>query len=57
MASDYFLLFKTAQAEFRAWDVLSSNAKEHVFPIVELTRGRKIPKSGKDINNRFTQPT
>lgn len=49
MASDYFLLFKTAQAEFRAWDVLSSNAKEHVFPIVELTRGRKIPKSGKDI--------
>lgn len=49
MASEYFLLFKTAQAEFRAWDVLSSGAKEHVFPIVELTRGRKIPKSGEDI--------
>lgn len=48
MASEYFLLFKTAQAEFRAWDALSPDAKRHVFPIVELTRGRKIPNSEKD---------
>jgi hypothetical protein len=50
MASEYFLLFKTAQAEFRAWEAFSSKAKERVFPIVELTRGRKIPKSGADID-------
>lgn len=46
MGSEYFLLFKTAQAEFRTWAALSPDAKQHVFPIVELTRGRKIPKSG-----------
>lgn len=49
MASEYFLLFKTAQAEFRAWDALSQHAKRSVFPIVELTRGRKIPRSGKGL--------
>lgn len=49
MASEYFLLFKTAQAEFRAWNALSADAKRRVFPIVELTRGRKIPKSGKEV--------
>ena len=49
MASEYFLLFKTAQAEFRAWEALSPDAKRHVIPIVELTRGRKIPRSGKGI--------
>lgn len=48
MASEYFLLFKTAQAEFRAWEALSPLSKKHVFPVVELTRGRKIPRSEKD---------
>lgn len=45
MASEYFLLFKTAQAEFRAWENLSQDAKQQIFPIVELTRGRKIPRA------------
>lgn len=49
MASKYHLLFKTAQAEFRTWEKISATAKKHVFPIVELTRGRKKPKSGKGI--------
>ena len=49
MASEYFLLFKSAEAEFRAWTALPVNMKQHVFPIIELTRGRKIPKTGKNI--------
>ena len=57
MASEYFLLFKTAQAEFRAWEALSQDAKQHVFPIVEMTRGRKIPKSGKDISEELWSST
>lgn len=57
MASEYFLLFKTAQAEFRAWEVLSPAAKQHVFPIVELTRGRKIPRSGKEISEELWSGT
>lgn len=48
MASDYYLLFKTAQAEFRAWNNLKPSAKSSVFPIVELTRGRKIPRADKN---------
>lgn len=49
MDSKYFLLFKTAQAEFRAWSALSAHTRRNILPIVELTRGRKIPKSGKGI--------
>lgn len=45
MESNYYLLFKTAQAEQRAWKNLSSNYKGKISPIIELTRGRKIPKS------------
>lgn len=48
MGSEYHLLFKTAQAEFRAWAALPSAAKRHIRPIVELTRGRKIPRSEKN---------
>lgn len=44
MAFDYFLLFKTAPAEYRAWGELDSGAKRKITPIIELTRGRKRPK-------------
>lgn len=50
MEARYFLLFKTAQAEFRAWRNLESEVRDQISPIVEITRGRKIPKSGKDID-------
>lgn len=48
MVSNYYLLFKTAQAEFRAWDNLYEDAKKTVKPIIELTRGRKKPRSEKN---------
>ncbi len=48
MVSKYFLLFKTAPSEFRAWANLSSEAKKNIIPIIELTRGKKIPKSDRD---------
>ncbi|MFC4346984.1 hypothetical protein ACFO5Q_03920 [Kordiimonas lipolytica] len=50
MVFNYFLLFKTAQAEFRAWDNLNDDLKPEILPIIEITRGRKIPRSGKDIH-------
>lgn len=50
MISDYCVLLKTAQAEFRCWNHLSSETKGSITPIVELTRGRKISGSGRDIN-------
>ena len=50
MASDYYLLFKTAPAEFRAWEHLSSDQKRLVCPIVELTRGRKRRGAGDDLD-------
>lgn len=40
-------MFKTAQAEFRAWGALNSEGKRHISPIIELTRGRKVPISKK----------
>jgi T4 beta protein len=49
MVSDYFLLFKTAQSEFRAWKELNKSSKSETFPIIELTRGRKISGSGEGI--------
>lgn len=48
MSENYFLLFKTADAEKRAWRNLIDARKHALFPIVELTRGRKKPKVGKD---------
>lgn len=39
---NYFLLIKTGNAEFRAWDKLAHEHKySGVTPIVELTRGKK----------------
>ncbi|MFS2325023.1 hypothetical protein U2P60_06335 [Brucella sp. H1_1004] len=49
MANEYFLLFKTAQSENRFWINFDHPHKTDVVPIVELTRGRKKPRAGKDI--------
>lgn len=45
----YYLLFKTAQAEFRAWKNIAVQYRKRIFPVVELTRGRKIRGSGAGI--------
>lgn len=52
MSKNYFLLFKTADAEKRAWKNLDDTRKKAVFPIVELTRGRKNRGAGKDKNGK-----
>lgn len=49
MANEYFLLFKTAQAEMRCWKNFQNERKNEIVPIVELTRGRKKPGSGKGV--------
>ena len=45
---NYFLLFKTADAEKRAWRNLSSKRRSAITPIVELSRGKKRRNAGKD---------
>lgn len=46
-----FLIIKTAQSEFRCWEHLSEDVRTKIIPVVELTRGRKIPKSGKGLDD------
>ena len=41
MVSNYFLLFKTAMSEFRAWRNLGDQYRNKVSVIAELTKGRK----------------
>ncbi|MES0826755.1 beta family protein [Ruegeria sp. SCP11] len=48
MDENYFLLFKTADAEKRAWRNLNSQRRSVVTPIVELSRGKKKRNAGKD---------
>lgn len=48
MSEDYFLLFKTADAEKRAWRNLAAKRRAALTPILELTRGRKLKGAGKD---------
>lgn len=45
-----YLLFKTAQAEFRCWQHLQPSLKASLIPIIEITRGRKIPKKGQGLS-------
>ena len=45
---NYFLLFKTADAEKRAWRNLSAKRRSAVTPVVELSRGKKKRNAGKD---------
>lgn len=49
MANEYFLLFKTAQAETRCWKHFEHPRKRNITPIIELTRGRKKPKMGQGV--------
>ena len=57
MASKYALLFKTASAEFRAWENLASSEKQKILPILELTRGRRSPKLSRDYKDQGVWPT
>lgn len=41
MSKKYYLLLKTAQAEFRAWRYTDSVSRNKLSPIIEVTRGRK----------------
>ncbi|MDB5589293.1 MAG: hypothetical protein JWP26_4263 [Devosia sp.] len=44
MDSDYVLMLKTAQSELRAWKNLPKSVKDHILPVVELSRGRKASR-------------
>lgn len=46
MNKNYYLLLKTGDAEFRALSNIEESTKDRFFPIIELTRGRKL--KGKD---------
>lgn len=48
MSDSYFLLIKTADAEKRAWRNLAAERRAQVFPVLELTRGKKLRGAGKD---------
>lgn len=48
MSEQYFLLLKTADAEKRAWRNLGSDRRSAIFPVLELSRGKKIRGTGKD---------
>lgn len=41
MNKDYFLVIKTGQAEIRSIEKTSRGTLEKLFPVIELTRGRK----------------
>lgn len=45
MDKKYAVVVKTGDAEFRALENLSPELKGKVLPIVEITRGRKIPET------------
>lgn len=53
MSDQYFLLLKTADAEKRAWKNLADERKASLFPILELTRGRKNRGKGKTADGRL----
>ncbi|QBY00122.1 hypothetical protein E2K80_04695 [Rhodophyticola sp. CCM32] len=52
MSENYFLLFKTADAEKRAWRNLAQERKKALFPIIELTRGKQNRGAGKDADGK-----
>lgn len=45
---NYFLIFKTGDAEIRALANTDKNVLNKITPIIELTRGRKLPSKEKD---------
>lgn len=48
VSKEYFLLIKTADAEKRAWRNLAAERRAEIFPVLELTRGKKLRGAGKD---------
>lgn len=46
--NDYYLIVKTGDAEMKALEQSSSQVLNSIIPIVELTRGRKLPSKEKD---------
>lgn len=50
MNKNYILIVKTGQAEIRAIENTSSNTLNQLFPVIELTRGRKKTlQNGKEV--------
>lgn len=45
--TDYILITKLGTAEIRAMQNMTDEVKHHVTPLIEITRGRKIPSSRK----------
>lgn len=56
MSEQYFLLLKTADAEKRAWRNLDDKRKSATFPMLELTRGRRIRGAGKGADGKSLPP-
>ena len=48
MDKKYALIVKTGESELKAVQCLSANTLSSVFPIIELTRGRKLPQKKGD---------
>ena len=46
--SDYYLIVKTAEAEMKALENSSPEVMSRITPVIELTRGRKLPSREKD---------
>lgn len=53
MNRDYFLVIKTGQAEIRAIENSSRSSLEKLFPVIELTRGRKKTLEGDTVVHPF----
>lgn len=52
MAKNYYLIVKTALSEIRAIEFTDSDVLSQIFPVIELTRGRK-KTIGKDVTYPF----
>lgn len=50
--AEYYLIVKTGDAEMRALEQSSAKVLKCITPIVELTRGRKLPSKEKDPEKR-----
>lgn len=46
--AEYYLIVKTGDAEMKALEQSSSRVLDSIIPIIELTRGRKLPSKEKD---------
>lgn len=48
MNKKYALIVKTGESELKAVQYLSANTLSSILPIIELTRGRKLPQKKGD---------